>query len=112
VMDRMREAKKSGPKESGETTSHVGKPKRKNHKGSTHSSPRDLKDVTSTVTLEDNVPEIVSEPSDQKNSAQNAANTPAPLLPRTHKDGGEEPAAGTNTRRREKLEWYGSWEDD
>jgi len=112
VMSRMNEAKKSRPKERAETTSQVGKPKRKNQKGKTQSPHGGLKDGTSTITSQDKVPEIVSQPSDHKDSTQRAPNTPTPQLPPTHVDSGEELASRTSLRRREKLEWYGSWEDD
>jgi hypothetical protein len=112
VMDRMREAKKSRPKEHAESTSQVGKPKRKNENGKTQSSHGDLKDGTSTITPQDNVPEIISQPLGHKDSKQDAPNTPTPQLPPTHVDSGEEPASRTSLRRREKLEWYGTWEDD
>jgi len=76
VMSGMQEAKKNRPK---------------NQKGKTQSPHGNLKDGTSTITPQDKVPEIVSQPSDQKNSAQNAPDTPTPQLPPTHVDGGEEP---------------------
>jgi hypothetical protein len=112
VMDRMREAKKSGPKERDETTSKVGKPKRKNQKRKTQSSHGGLEEGASTITPQHKVPEILSQPSDQKDSTQNTPNTPAPQPRPTHVDRREEPAAGNNSRGREKLEWYGIWEED
>jgi hypothetical protein len=106
------------PKERAEATSQVGKPKRKNQKGKTQSSPEDLKDSASRITHQDKVPEIVNRPSDQKDSTQNDLNTPAlqldrsPPQPPAHVDVAEEPLPQTSLRRQEKLRWYGTWEDD
>jgi hypothetical protein len=111
VMDRMREAKRENKRDDTGNAAKEEKPKRKNQKTKSQSFHTILKDGPSAIAPQANAPEILNEP-DQKHSAQNAPNTPAPQLPPIHVDSGEEPSAGTNSRRREKLDWYGTWEDD
>jgi hypothetical protein len=112
VMERMREAKKEKPRNDTGNTAKEEKPKRKKQKRKTQSSRIDLKDSPSAMTPQDKAPEIVSQPSSLKDSTQDTPDPPTPQSPPIHVDSGEEPAAGTNPRRRDKLEWYGSWEED
>jgi hypothetical protein len=88
------------------------KPKGKEKKTKTQSSYTDLMDSPSAITPQDKAPEIVSKPSGNNDFTQNAPAIPIPQLRQTEVISGEEPAAGINSRRREKLEWYGTWEDD
>jgi hypothetical protein len=111
-MSRMQQAKKEKTTNDTRNSAKEEKPKGKEKKTKTQSSHTDLMDSPSAITPQDKAPEIVSELSDQKHSAQNAPNTPAPQLPPTHVDSSEEPAPRTSSLRGEKLEWYGSWKDD
>jgi hypothetical protein len=112
VMERMREAKKEKTRNDTSNSAKQENPKRKKRNRNTQSSHTDLKDGSSAITSQGKAPEIVCEPSDRKDSTHNPPNTPAPQLPPTHLGSGEEPAVRTGSREREKLEWYGNWEED
>jgi hypothetical protein len=112
VMSRMQEAKKEKVRNDTGNTAKEEKPKRKKQKRKSQSSSTDLRDGPSAITPHDKAPEIVSEPSDPKDSAQNAPDTPTPQSPPIQRVSSEHTAARTNSRGRQKLEWYGTWEND
>jgi len=119
VMSRMNEAKKNQSKDDGGNPLQAPGAKRKKQKGKVQPSHTGIREGSSTSTPPNEVPQIVGQP-DPKQSTQNAPNTSAPQLdlsaphrPQDTPDHSDELASQARLQgRREKLEWYGSWEED
>src|SRR5215831_16860681 len=107
VMERMREAKREKANDDTKNTVEDRRSNLRKHKRKAPTSPVDYKESTSTDTQQRKVPELVSQSSGFEETTQTAPTTQTPQVPPTHADG-EEPAARTNSRGQEKLEWYGT----